>query len=91
MNLKYKEGDKVLIKPFDYLNGHYLTDEYDVMATDWGGKVMTIAECHYRANDTYYYMFEDDGEWCWFEALIECLAGPDININTNDLLDFIGT
>lgn len=40
--MKYKVGDKVTIKPYEYLIHNDLTDCEGEMAEQWGGQTMTI-------------------------------------------------
>lgn len=90
--MKYKVGDKVIIKPYEYLISNDLIDEEGEMAEHWGGQTMTIkgivTPC-FGGIPYYYTMEEDDNIWCWYEELIEGLAGVQFNINKTDLLDFL--
>lgn len=89
--MKYKKGDKVIIKPYEYLISNDLTDEEGEMAEDWGGHTMTIKEIAtpYFGGIPYYFMEEDCGTWAWYEELIEGLAGVQFNIDKMDLLEFL--
>jgi hypothetical protein len=77
--MKYKVGEKVLIKNIDWYNenkdeygtvlvenGKYLFFESD---TIWCGKVITIADV---CLDEYYTIVEDFGKHRWTDEMIEC-------------------
>lgn len=89
--MKYKVGDKVIIKPYEYLIHNELTDDEGEMAENWGGQTMTIkktVDC-FGIMVPYYFMEEDCGTWAWYEELIEGLAGVQFNIDKTDLLEFL--
>ena len=88
--MKYKVGDKVIIKPYEYLISNDLTDEEGEMAEDWGGHIMTVKRIVSGFGVTpYYFMEEDCGTWCWYEELIEGIPGVQFNIDKTDLLEFL--
>lgn len=88
--MRYKIGDKVIIKPYEYLISNDLTDEEGEMAGDWGGHIMTIKSIITAFGLAPYYLMEEDcSTWCWYEELIEGLAGVQFNIDKTDLLDFL--
>lgn len=89
--MKYKVGDKVIIKPYEYLISNDLTDEEGEMAEDWSGHIMTVKKIMDSSFGfpPYYSMEEDYGTWCWYEDLIEGLAGVQFNIDKTDLLEFL--
>lgn len=95
--MKYKVGDKVLMKSYENIRSNPKADSLGKMARDWGGKVMTIkfAEINphrkteiYRMEEDYDYSAERKG-WFWYEDMIEGLVNR-IDISTDELLDFIG-
>ena len=86
---KYKVGDRVRIVPLDKLK----TCEginYEGWMNHWAGEIMTIRQC--RGKD--YRMIEDKeewhGGWYWSDEMIAGLAQPEIKINKDELLSFIG-
>ena len=89
-DMKYEVGDKVIIKPYEYLIHNDLTDCEGETAEDWGSQTMTIKRIMNGFGvKPYYFMEEDCCTWCWFEELIEGLAGVQFNIDKTDLLDFL--
>ena len=95
--MKYKVGDKVLIKSYENIRSNPKADSSGKMARDWGGRVMTIKFVEtdsylktevYRMEEDYDYSAERKG-WYWYEDMIEGFVNR-IDISTDELLDFIG-
>lgn len=95
--MKYRVGDKVLIKSYEDIRSNSKADSSGKMARDWGGKVMTIKFVQidsyretevYRMEEDYDYSAERKG-WYWYEDMIEGLVTR-IDISADELLDFIG-
>ena len=77
--MKYKVGDKVLVKSLDWYNQNkYISliettnSDYNFIEVmqDFCGKVMTISS----VNSNYYDMVEDAGEYFWTDEMIERLV-----------------
>lgn len=90
---KYKVGDVVKIVELPiFINCSERNTSGNM--DHWAGKTMTIREV---TSGDRYYMEEDVGEtscnrdpgWIWNETMIECLAMDIININSNDLINFL--
>lgn len=89
--MKYKVGDKVLIKSYEDIHNNPKSDRSGKMARDWGGKVMTIkfvGTDSYRMEEDYDYP-ANRGGWFWYEDMIDGLVNR-IDISTDELLEFIG-
>lgn len=93
MDSKYKIGDVVKIvdiSQFVKCEHRNLNGEMD----HWAGKEMTIRDI--QGYNTYY-MKEDIDEatcntmpgWVWDDTMIECLVIDIINIDSNDLINFL--
>lgn len=86
---KYMVGDRVRIVSLDKLK-KCRDVNHEGRMNHWAGEIMTIREC--RSKD--YRMIEDikewHGGWYWSDAMIEGLAEPEIKINKDELLSFIG-
>ena len=77
--LKYKIGDKVLIKDLDWYNKN--KDPYGDVKTEhsyfrdfmccYCGKTMTIKNISTIYGNTFYQMEEDSGHYCWEDEMIE--------------------
>ena len=93
MGSKYKIGDVVKIVDIDqFVNCRFRNRAGEM--DHWAGKIMTIREC--VGKDTYYmeedvrdYTYNSKPGWIWDETMIECLAMDIININSNDLINFL--
>ena len=87
---KYQPGDKVrIVDDMRYAGGRNSAGEMD----RWAGEVMTIAEYGYynEIHGEAYKMIEDFGAWYWFsDTMIAGLADPEINIDKNELMSFLG-
>lgn len=85
---KYNKGDKVLIVSLDKLRKCENVN-YEGFMNCWAGKVMTIRECCNRN----YRMIEDveewHGGWFWSDEMIAGLAQPEIEINKDELMEFL--
>lgn len=86
---KYMVGDRVRIVPLDKLKKCRDVNHEGLM-NHWAGEIMTIRECRGKG----YRMIEDREEWCggwyWSDEMIAGLALPEIKINKDELLSFIG-
>lgn len=90
---KYKVGDVVKIVELPIFINSPERNTSGKM-DHWAGKTMTIREVTSRDR---YYMQEDVGEtscnmdpgWIWNETMIEGLAIDIINIDSNDLINFL--
>jgi len=92
--MEYKVGDKVIIS--EGLREHPERNSQGEM-DHWIGEVMTVrkTETNPFHNCTIYRTEEDIDErsgrgWVWFEDMIEGLAGDLIEVNKDDLLNFLG-
>ena len=80
--MKYKVGDKVIIKNIEVSTHMPDTVLFNSYMTNYRKSRMTIVDMHtkYLSDKTYYKtyykMAEDDGEWNWTDDMIEGLAAP---------------
>lgn len=86
---KYQPGDKVrIVDDMSCAGGRNSVGGMD----HWGGKIMTVKmflRFHESFGETYI-MEEDHGEWRWYSnTMIAGLAGPEINIEKDDLMSFL--
>ena len=65
--LKYKVGDRVQIKNFDWFRNEG-TNMLAVYMTKYYGEVVTIKSAH----KGFYRIKEDGGQYCWIDEMFEC-------------------
>lgn len=87
---KYQPGDKVrIVDDMSCAGGRNSVGGMD----HWGGQIMTVKK-FLRFNESFgeaYLMEEDYGVWYWYSnTMIAGLAEPEINIEKNELMSFLG-
>lgn len=65
--LKYKVGDRVRIKNFDWFRNEG-TNMLAVYMTKYYGEIVTIKSVH----KGFYRIKEDGGQYCWIDEMFEC-------------------
>ena len=65
--LKYKVGDRVRIKNFDWFRNEG-ANMVVVYMTKYYGEVVTIKSVH----KGFYRIKEDGGQYCWIDEMFEC-------------------
>ena len=66
--LKYKVGDRVKIKSFDWFRAIEY-NSFSTLQSRYYGEILTIKSVNEKLQ--YYCMVEDGGQYCWTEATIE--------------------
>ena len=69
MEQKYKVGDRVRIKNFDWFRNEG-ANMVVVSMMEYCGEVVTIKSVHKR----FYHIKEDGGQYCWTDEMIEGLV-----------------
>ena len=76
--MKYKVGDRVQIKSFDWFRNEG-TNMLAVYMTKYYGEVVTIKSVH----KGFYRIKEDGGQYCWIDEMFECKMEEETKTHNN--------
>ena len=86
--LKYKVGDKVRIKNFDWFRNKGANNMVVAYMKEYCGEVVTIKSVH----KDFYQIKEDDWQYCWTDEMIEGLVEEETKpkmVNLDDVCEWV--